>query len=165
MSLYQEHLDRVLAAVALEPVDRVPVMQSGSACNAAFCGKTLQEYCDDPVVNTDCNLAAAKMWGEVDGTQLTCFQPRNMARMWFGRVLMPGHELPENELSNAAGVSISPTTRGPLVNESLQTSVPGVFACGNVLHVHDLVDYVSEEAAHAGASAAANSGRSAFVRE
>ena len=64
--------------------------------------------------------------------------------------------LPENELSNAAGVSISPTTRGPLVNESLQTSVPGVFACGNVLHVHDLVDYVSEEAAHAGASAAAH---------
>ena len=98
MSKYQEHLDRVLAAVALEPVDRVPVMQSGSACNAAFCGKTLQEYCDDPVVNTDCNLAAAEMWGEVDGTQLTCFQPRNMARMWFGRVLMPGHELPENEL-------------------------------------------------------------------
>ncbi len=64
--------------------------------------------------------------------------------------------LPENELSSAAGVSISPTTRGPLVNESLQTSVPGVFACGNVLHVHDLVDYVSEEAAHAGASAAAH---------
>lgn len=98
MSKYQEHLDRILAAVRIEPVDRVPVMQSGSACNAAFCGKTLKEYCDDPVVNVDCNLAAAEMWGEVDGTQATCFQPRNMARMWLGRVLMPGHDLPDNEL-------------------------------------------------------------------
>ena len=98
MSDYQEHLDRIMAAVRIEPVDRIPVMQSGSACNAAFCGKTLKEYCDDPVINTDCNLEAAGMWGEVDGTQATCFQPRNMARMWLGRVLMPGHDLPENEL-------------------------------------------------------------------
>ena len=62
--------------------------------------------------------------------------------------------LPENELSREAGVELSPVTRGPVVNESLETSIPGVFACGNVLHVHDLVDYVSEEAAMAGASAA-----------
>ena len=62
--------------------------------------------------------------------------------------------LPENELSREAGVDLSPVTRGPVVNESLETSIPGVFACGNVLHVHDLVDYVSEEAAAAGASAA-----------
>ncbi len=54
--------------------------------------------------------------------------------------------LPENELSRAAGVALSPITSGPLVNESLETSIPGVFAAGNVLHVHDLVDYVSEEA-------------------
>lgn len=63
--------------------------------------------------------------------------------------------LPENELSRQAGVELSPVTRGPVVDESLQTSVPGIFACGNVLHVHDLVDYVSEEAAVAGRSAAA----------
>ncbi len=63
--------------------------------------------------------------------------------------------LPENELSRAAGVDISPVTGGPTVNESLETSLPGVFACGNVLHVHDLVDYVSEEAAAAGRHAAA----------
>ena len=62
--------------------------------------------------------------------------------------------LPENELSREAGVELSPVTRGPVVNESLETSIPGVFACGNVLHVHDLVDYVSEGAATAGASAA-----------
>lgn len=62
--------------------------------------------------------------------------------------------IPENELSTAAGVELSPVTNGPVVNESLETSIPGVFACGNVLHVHDLVDYVSEEAAKAGAVAA-----------
>lgn len=62
--------------------------------------------------------------------------------------------LPENELSRKAGISLSPVTSGPVVNESLETSVPGIFACGNVLHVHDLVDYVSKEAALAGAHAA-----------
>ncbi len=63
--------------------------------------------------------------------------------------------LPENELSRAAGVPLSPITSGPSVNESLETGIPGVFAAGNVLHVHDLVDYVSEEAAMAGSNAAA----------
>ena len=62
--------------------------------------------------------------------------------------------IPENELSRAAGVELNPITNGPKVNESLETSVPGVFAAGNVLHVHDLVDYVSEEAAAAGRPAA-----------
>lgn len=62
--------------------------------------------------------------------------------------------IPENELSNAMGVSLSPVTSGPIVNESLETNIEGVFACGNVLHVHDLVDFVSEEAAAAGKNAA-----------
>lgn len=63
--------------------------------------------------------------------------------------------IPENELSREIGVELSPVTSGPKVNESLETSIPGVFACGNVLHVHDLVDYVSEEAEQAGKSCAA----------
>ena len=62
--------------------------------------------------------------------------------------------IPENELSREAGVTINPATNGPVVNESFETSIPGVFACGNVLHVHDLVDYVSEESGRAGRSAA-----------
>ena len=62
--------------------------------------------------------------------------------------------LPENELSRSAGVELSPITSGPIVNDSLETNVDGVFACGNVLHVHDLVDYVSQEAAVAGKNAA-----------
>lgn len=63
--------------------------------------------------------------------------------------------IPENELSRGAGVEMSPVTSGPLVNESLETNIQGVFACGNVLHVHDLVDFVSEEAGAAGRNAAA----------
>ena len=63
--------------------------------------------------------------------------------------------IPENELSRAAGVELNPVTNGPLVNESLETNVSGVFAAGNVLHVHDLVDFVSQEAADAGRHAAA----------
>jgi len=63
--------------------------------------------------------------------------------------------IPENELSGNLGVEMNPVTNGPKVNESLETDKEGVFACGNVLHVHDLVDYVSEEAAQAGKRAAA----------
>ncbi|MCH3908704.1 MAG: NAD(P)/FAD-dependent oxidoreductase [Sphaerochaeta sp.] len=62
--------------------------------------------------------------------------------------------IPENELSRGAGVAINRVTNGPVVDDMLQTSQDGIFACGNVLHVHDLVDYVSEEAALAGRSAA-----------
>ncbi|MCI8639682.1 MAG: FAD-dependent oxidoreductase [Coprococcus sp.] len=62
--------------------------------------------------------------------------------------------IPENELSRGMGIGISPVTSGPIVDDRLGTSVEGVFACGNVLHVHDLVDYVSEEAYLAGKHAA-----------
>lgn len=62
--------------------------------------------------------------------------------------------IPENELSRGMGVELDRVTSGPVVNESLETNIPGVFACGNVLHVHDLVDYVSEEAGRAGVNAA-----------
>lgn len=62
--------------------------------------------------------------------------------------------IPENEISRGMGVDMNPVTSGPKVNESLETSIEGVFACGNVLHVHDLVDFVSEEAGIAGRNAA-----------
>ncbi|MBO4287740.1 MAG: FAD-dependent oxidoreductase [Kiritimatiellae bacterium] len=61
--------------------------------------------------------------------------------------------LPENELSKTAGVKLSPVTSGAVVDDTMQTSVPGVFACGNVLHVHDLVDFVSQESEEAGRAA------------
>lgn len=63
--------------------------------------------------------------------------------------------IPENELSVGAGVELDPRTRGAVVDQSLQTGVPGIFACGNVLHVHDLADNVTTESERAGAAAAA----------
>ena len=62
--------------------------------------------------------------------------------------------IPENKLANAAGVQLSPITGGALVNERMETSLPGVFACGNALHIHDLVDFASAEGEVAGAAAA-----------
>lgn len=62
--------------------------------------------------------------------------------------------IPENELSKGAGVNLSPQTKGAVVNENRETNISGVFACGNVLHVHDLVDFVSEEAELTGKAAA-----------
>ncbi len=62
--------------------------------------------------------------------------------------------IPENELSENAGIKIDPRTKGPYVTESMETSVDGIFACGNVVHVHDLVDFVSQESERAGKNAA-----------
>jgi hypothetical protein len=63
--------------------------------------------------------------------------------------------IPENELAREAGIALSPITGGPLVDECCMTDLEGVFSCGNALHVHDLVDWVSEEAERAGRAAAA----------
>ncbi|PKM68527.1 MAG: pyridine nucleotide-disulfide oxidoreductase [Firmicutes bacterium HGW-Firmicutes-2] len=62
--------------------------------------------------------------------------------------------IPENELSKKAGIKLNPVTSGPFVNESMETSVEGIFACGNVVHVHDLVDFVTQESRRAGLNAA-----------
>ena len=69
-------------------------------------------------------------------------------------VLLSVGLIPENELSRGAGVEIDPKTDGPYVNESMETSIPGIFACGNVVHVHDVVDFVTEESQRAGIGAA-----------
>lgn len=63
--------------------------------------------------------------------------------------------IPENEVARTAQVTLSDRTRGPVVDEAMQTAVPGIFACGNTLHIHDLVDYVTEESRRAGRAAAA----------
>ncbi len=70
-------------------------------------------------------------------------------------VLLSVGLIPENELTRAAGIEMDPRTNGAVVFENMETSIPGIFACGNVVHVHDLVDYVSAESERAGAAAAA----------
>ncbi len=80
--------------------------------------------------------------------------PGTERRIECDTVLLSVGLIPENELSRLAGVTLDNRTKGPLVSNTLETSVPGIFACGNVLHIHDLVDNVSAEAARAGEAAA-----------
>jgi thioredoxin reductase len=80
--------------------------------------------------------------------------PEKRFRIDCDTVLLSVGLVPENELSRAAGVELNTATRGPVVDSSLMTNVEGVFACGNVLHVHDLVDWVTEESRRAGRYAA-----------
>lgn len=81
--------------------------------------------------------------------------PGTERRLECDTLLLSVGLIPENELSRKAGVALDTRTKGPLVSNNLETSIPGIFACGNVLHIHDLVDHVSAEAARAGESAAA----------
>ncbi len=84
------------------------------------------------------------------------FQPVVGSAQYFevDTILLSVGLIPENELTRAAGIAIDPKTSGPVVDENKETSVKGIFACGNVLHVHDLVDYVTEESEEAGRFAA-----------
>jgi thioredoxin reductase len=96
----------------------------------------------------------------VEGVEVTPMEdgvlvPEKGFRIDCDTVLLSVGLVPENELSKEAGVELNNSTNGPLVDASLMTNVEGVFACGNVLHVHDLVDWVAEEARRAGAHAAA----------
>jgi hypothetical protein len=96
----------------------------------------------------------------VEGVEVTPLEngilvPDKKFRIFCDTVLLSVGLIPENELSRGAGVELNGTTGGPLVDSSLMTNVEGVFACGNVLHVHDLVDWVAEEARRAGIQAAA----------
>jgi NADPH-dependent 2,4-dienoyl-CoA reductase/sulfur reductase-like enzyme len=95
----------------------------------------------------------------VEGVEVTPMEqgvliPEKRFRIDCDTVLLSVGLVPENELSKAAGVELNSTTNGPVVDSSLMTSVEGVFACGNVLHVHDLVDWVAEESRRAGRYAA-----------
>jgi NADPH-dependent 2,4-dienoyl-CoA reductase/sulfur reductase-like enzyme len=96
----------------------------------------------------------------VEGVEVTPMEngalvPEKAFRIDCDTVLLSVGLVPENELSKDAGVELHPTTNGPLVDASLMTNVEGIFACGNVLHVHDLVDWVAEESRFAGKQAAA----------
>jgi thioredoxin reductase len=91
---------------------------------------------------------------EISPIENGALQPEKAFTIPCDTVLLSVGLVPENELSRTAGVELNPMTGGPMVDSMLMTNVPGVFACGNVLHVHDLVDYVVEESRRAGAFAA-----------
>jgi hypothetical protein len=96
----------------------------------------------------------------VEGIEVTPMEngilvPEKSFRIDCDTVLLSVGLIPENELSRAAGIQLNSATNGPLVDSFLMTSMDGVFACGNVLHVHDLVDWVCEESRRAGGYAAA----------
>ncbi len=84
------------------------------------------------------------------------FEPDNSGKFTLtcDTLLLSVGLVPENELSLKAGIKLDPVTRGAVVDENLMTNIPGIFACGNVLHVHDLVDYVSDESEFCGKAAA-----------
>lgn len=98
MNRYEEHLQRMMAAVHLEPVDRVPFMSSGSAVNAALEGVKLSDYTSDMRLNCQTNLSAIQQYSDPDGVQVTIFQPAVLAGCWLGKMEMPGRELGENDL-------------------------------------------------------------------
>lgn len=98
MTLFEERLERTMSAVALKPVDRVPFSYIGNAVNAQFVGVPLSKYCTDLDVNLETNLKGIEMVGGVDSTQNTIFLPNNLEATWFTKALIPGRDLPDNEL-------------------------------------------------------------------
>jgi NADPH-dependent 2,4-dienoyl-CoA reductase/sulfur reductase-like enzyme len=107
-----------------------------------------------------CQTTAIFGHDRVEGVEVTpmkngALSPEKAFRIACDTVLLSVGLVPENELSKAAGVELNGTTKGPLVDSGLMTTKAGVFACGNVLHVHDLVDWVVEESRRAGRYAAA----------
>ena len=111
-------------------------------------------YLSHTVVDIEgCERVSAITIAEVDASRKPI--PGTEKRYECDTLLLSCGLIPENELTRGMGAAIDPVTNGPDVNERLETTIPGVFAAGNVLHVHDLVDFVSEEAAAAGRAAAA----------
>ena len=94
---YEEHLNRVMAAVNFEPVDRVPYMPCATSSNAKICGYTIAEYCADMALNTELNLKGYLMCGEPDGVQSPLYTPDILPTVWLGKALVPGRELAADE--------------------------------------------------------------------
>ena len=103
MGLYEERLNRIHAAVALEAVDRVPVISGNAAFNAAACGVTVADSISDMELNCTCNIEGVKKCGDVDGVQLRISTPYVLPGMWLSQIRVPGKELADNELWQEIG--------------------------------------------------------------
>lgn len=98
MSSYDEKLDRIMAAVALESVDMAPVVSGNAAFNAAACEVKLSDYINDMELNCTCNIEGFKKSGNIDGVQLRLSTPYVLPGMWLSEIRVPGRDLPDNEL-------------------------------------------------------------------
>ena len=98
MGLFEERWDRIKAAIALEPVDKAPVISGNAAFNAAACGVPLGDYIKDMELNCTCNIKGTELSGDLDGVQSMLMSPYVLPGMWLSQVSVPGVELPDNEL-------------------------------------------------------------------
>lgn len=98
MTEYELKKERIRAAIALEPVDKAPVISGNAAFNATVCGVTLSDYINDMELNCTCNIEAFKKSGDIDGVQLRTCSPYVLPPMWLSQIRVPGKGLPNNEL-------------------------------------------------------------------
>lgn len=98
MGLFEERWERIKAAIALEPVDKAPVISGSAAYNATACNVPLAEYISDMELNCTCNLKGTQMAGDIDGVQSTLMSPYVLPGMWLSQVAVPGVDLSDNEL-------------------------------------------------------------------
>jgi len=115
-SLYQERAERIRRAMALEPVDRLPVIYMGTAFSPRYTGMSIARFCADPQARVDATLAAMERLGDLDGINAVAagrITPA-LSRMWLSRVAVPGRDLPEDSLwqvDEAEVMTISRITR------------------------------------------------------
>lgn len=98
MGLYEERLERIKAAIALEPVDKIPLVSGLAAVAAVITGTNMSDYLNDMELNCSVNIKATEMIGNVDGVQATLSSPEGLPTLWLSKIRVPGRELPDNEL-------------------------------------------------------------------
>ena len=90
MSKLEERWERVKAAIALDPVDKTPLISGAAACAAAFTNTTVKDFISDPEFNVTCNIKCAELMGEVDGLQAATSIPFGLPVIWLSRIAVPG---------------------------------------------------------------------------
>lgn len=98
MNTYKEREERIKAAIALEPVDKVPVISGAAAITSQLCGVKMSDFISDMELNCTTNIKATEMMGNIDGIQTPLATPDGLPTIWLSRIKAPGRELPDNEL-------------------------------------------------------------------
>ena len=98
MSIYDERLARIKAAIALEPVDKIPLISGAAAVTSQFCGVKMSDFISDMELNCTVNIKATDMMGNIDGIQTPLSTPDGLPTIWLSNIKAPGRELSDNEL-------------------------------------------------------------------